>query len=515
VASQGMAGEVHNATGFIVGPWPLAAAWVSFSFVTLGTARNACRHLVNYTRPDLQPHVLRIILVGPLYAFSAALCLSMTESACFFIRSVRDIWEAVVIYSFLTLIVEYMGGEHLCLHSIAQREEAVPHLFPFNLCLPPIPTASMIRVPKIGALQFVAVKPVVALLSIIVFAFGGLGNWYYQWSLFIVYNISYSVALYALYLVYWASHEHQALQSKRPLLKFISVKMIVFLTFWQALLLPKAPLPGSSSRWEDLILSVEMVVFSILMNIAFSWTEFNAGLRGTDRCSQGNNQNFSKPDTGDLIDLGDNVATEGKSGGQKNSTFSEALSSSGQVVQNAKLAFSPVDVISDATHNFSRRYQQHVLIESAQEYEQDAGVEAKQLDLLDDLALDQTNGKLKDSSARQTLSLQTFRAKTALIGRSLGLRSEVPANKSGTDLEADGGHANGGTSASSTLPALGGTEAIGGSSSSAGTGAPDAGQNAPATKAGRAFSSEAGSFADAAAPSTSVAPATGELNPFV
>merc|ERR1712014_40003 len=55
--------------------------------------------------------------------------------------------------------------------------------------------------------------------------------------------------------------------------------MIVFLTFWQALFLPLAPLPGSSVRWEDLVLSVEMVIFAILMNIAFSWNEFQSGLK--------------------------------------------------------------------------------------------------------------------------------------------------------------------------------------------------------------------------------------------
>ncbi|CAJ1347407.1 unnamed protein product [Effrenium voratum] len=267
--------------------WPVLFAWFGFTLVGLSTSCNAYRHLLNFTRPDLQPHVLRIILVGPIYAFSASLCLSMSESACFFVRSVRDIWEAVVIYSFLTLIIEYMGGEHLCLHSISQNDEAVPHLFPFSLCLPPIATGSMIRVPKMGALQFVAVKPIVAVISIVVYACGQLHNWYYQWTLFVIYNISYSVALYALYLIYWSSHEQEALQSKRPLLKFVSVKMIVFLTFWQALLLPLAPLPGSSSRWEDFILSIEMIIFGVLMNIAFTWREFSTAAPCAPRLGQG------------------------------------------------------------------------------------------------------------------------------------------------------------------------------------------------------------------------------------
>lgn len=390
--------------GFINGYWPTCAAWLAFTVVAFGTTRNVYRHLVNYSRPDLQQHVLRIILVAPLYAFSAALCLSLEQSACIFVNAVRDIWEAVVIYSFLTLVIEYMGGEHLCLHSISQCEEGVHHLFPLNFCLPPIPTGSMIRVPKIGALQFVVIKPLLAAVSIVVYACGEYNNSYYQWTLFIIYNISYSVALYALYLIYWASHEQKALQSRRPLLKFLSVKMIVFLTFWQALLLPHAPLPGSIGRWEDLILSFEMVVFSILMNTAFSWKEFHSGLRASELSSR-----VGK--AGDLIDL----EGTGRACRQPRDR--------GKIVQNARAAFCPRDIMLDASANFSRRYQQHVLIESAQEYE------LRSSDMLGDLEQNpDANARPVGPKASGSISsLKTFRGRTYLIGRSLFAGGESPA----------------------------------------------------------------------------------------
>ena len=47
----------------------------------------------------------------------------------------------------------------------------------------------------------------------------------------IIYNITYSVALYALLLFYLGTHE--LLAPFNPLLKFAMVKMVVFLTFWQ------------------------------------------------------------------------------------------------------------------------------------------------------------------------------------------------------------------------------------------------------------------------------------------
>lgn len=441
---------------FIAGRLPTGLAWLAFTLVALGTARNAYRHLLCYSRPDLQQHVLRIILVGPLYAFSAALCLSLEDSGCFFVKCVREVWEAVVIYSFLTLIIEYMGGEHLCLHSIADREEAVPHLFPLNLCLPPIPTGSMIRAPKIAALQFVVVKPIVGAVSILVYACGKFEDWYYQWTLFVILNISYTVALYGLYLMYWASHGHASLQSKRPLLKFLSVKMIVFLTFWQALMLPHTPLPGNPRRWEDFILAVEMLPFGLLMNAAFSWKEFHSGLRGSRRAL--------KCDAGDVIDF--EAATTGQPGATGQPPATTKLGRGFEVVQNAKAAFCPRDILVDASANFSRRYQQHVLIESAQEYElrasdlrwqppplapqqlpqqppqpqaqpqsqQAAGEPQPQAELPPAPSPPQQHAEQQAAVGQPQLqepaeepsrwrsgSLRTFRARTYLIGKSLGL----------------------------------------------------------------------------------------------
>lgn len=393
---------------FINSAWAVGLAWFAFCLVASSSAWNVYRHLVCYSRPDLQQHVLRIILVGPIYALSAALGLSIDASASFFVRSVRDIWEAVVVYSFLSLIIEYMGGEHLCLQSISQREEEVPHLFPCNLCCKPIPVGQMIRLPKMGALQFVIVKPVLAAISIIVYICGKFEDWYYQWLLFVVYNISYSVALYALYLIYWASHEHPSLQAKRPLMKFLSVKMIVFLTFWQTLLLPHAPLPGSIQRWEDFILAVEMVIFGFLMNAAFSWQEFHSGLLSTKKAMQ-----F---DPNDAIEL--DLATMGQPGATGQPTASGQPSTKtigrGQVLSNAAGAFCPRDIVADASQNFSRRYQQHVLIECAQEYE-----------LRENEKTEHTGRGVAESKGHRT-----YRAKTYLIGKSLdgATSAGAPAN---------------------------------------------------------------------------------------
>lgn len=65
----------------------------------------------------------------------------------------------------------------------------------------------------------------------------------WQWTLFIVYNISYTVALYALYLFYQSTKD--ILRDYSPVWKFFAVKSVVFMTYWQALLV-ESGMPGVS-----------------------------------------------------------------------------------------------------------------------------------------------------------------------------------------------------------------------------------------------------------------------------
>ena len=52
----------------------------------------------------------------------------------------------------------------------------------------------------------------------------------YLW-ITIIYNLTYTTALYALLLFYMGTHD--LLAPFKPMLKFTVVKLVVFLTFWQ------------------------------------------------------------------------------------------------------------------------------------------------------------------------------------------------------------------------------------------------------------------------------------------
>lgn len=93
-----------------------------------------------------------------------------------------------------------------------------------------------IRRCKQGCLQFVILKPILVALTIILYSKGKYhdGNFSAGQSylyLTIIYTFSYSTALYALYLFYAACRD--LLQPFNPVPKFIIIKSVVFLTYWQ------------------------------------------------------------------------------------------------------------------------------------------------------------------------------------------------------------------------------------------------------------------------------------------
>ncbi len=149
----------------------------------------------------------------------------------------RDAYEAFVVYSFLMLILEYAGGEHSCIEQIKHQP---PIRRPVPFCRFPAVRrdASLLRACKQGTLQFVAIKPIMAIISLCVYF--GMGEEYYyganfQIPLLIILNTSYSCALYYLILFFFATRS--ILLQFNVVLKFVAVKIFVFATFWFAVLL--------------------------------------------------------------------------------------------------------------------------------------------------------------------------------------------------------------------------------------------------------------------------------------
>eukprot|EP01041_Mallomonas_annulata_P000168 gene168-288_t len=237
---------------------PILAFVFAFLSIII-SALHITRHLWNYTMPGIQKYVIRIILICPVYAVSSALALGITDYAPY-TEIFRDMYEAFVIYSFLNLILEYCGGETDCIYRIENDPDLV---LPFPFCLTkPMPRdARLMRFCHRGVLQFVIIKPVIGVLDCIMIATGLYFHRAYQLFEMSVYNISYTWALFCLYVFYLATK--QIIKGFRP-----------------SLLVKSAPVSVEDGYLlNDLILCCEMLIFSIALLIAFPISEFKGGLK--------------------------------------------------------------------------------------------------------------------------------------------------------------------------------------------------------------------------------------------
>nr|GLL17436.1 transmembrane protein 184B-like [Ipomoea trifida] len=240
------------------------------------------RHLLNYTEPTYQRYIVRIIFMVPVYALMSFLSLVLDKNAIYF-NSIREIYEAWVIYNFLSLCLAWVGGPGAVVLNLSGRV-LKPNCCLMTCCFPPIPLdGRFIRRCKQGCLQFVILKPILVAVTFVLYAKGKYedGNFNPRQSylyLTIIYTISYSVALYALLLFYVACRD--LLQPYNPVPKFVMIKSVVFLTYWQGVLVFLAAKSGfikdteEAAKFQDFIICVEMLIAACGHLYAFPYKEY-------------------------------------------------------------------------------------------------------------------------------------------------------------------------------------------------------------------------------------------------
>ncbi|KAK6927751.1 Organic solute transporter subunit alpha/Transmembrane protein 184 [Dillenia turbinata] len=240
------------------------------------------RHLLNYTEPTYQRFIVRIIFMVPVYALMSFLALILPDSAIYF-NSIREVYEAWVIYNFLSLCLAWVGGPGAVVLSLSGRS-LKPSWCLMTCCFPPMSLdGRFIRRCKQGCLQFVILKPILVAVTFILYAKGKYedGNFSANQSylyLTIIYTVSYSMALYALALFYVACRD--LLQPFNPVPKFIIIKSVVFLTYWQGVLVFLAAKSGfikdaeKAAEFQNFIICVEMLIAAVGHFFAFPYKEY-------------------------------------------------------------------------------------------------------------------------------------------------------------------------------------------------------------------------------------------------
>lgn len=172
-----------------------------------------------------------ILLMVPIYAISALLSLAYPAWDVE-LDALRSCYEAFVIYSFYKLLLNYLGPDAASQKEVLQRKPDDRWPLPFCCWVYNPRTTRFLWVCTRGVLQYVLVHPLVSMVQVLT-ARSTRTLW--NTLALAIDMISVFFAMYYLVLFYYLV-KNEVIQY-RPLLKFLSVKFVVFFSFWQAVFL--------------------------------------------------------------------------------------------------------------------------------------------------------------------------------------------------------------------------------------------------------------------------------------
>ena len=245
----------------------------------------------------------------------------LPDKAIYF-ETLRDLYESYVLYSFLQFLIQVLGGEESLILMLKDKSPTRgAHMWGLQWCVKPwlmgqpvrrtvyerddqsgrrrpmkrvIWTSPFFVKCKFGVLQYVLLKFVSAIFIMIL----ELNGWYkegnFTWKggyLYICFitNLSQCWAVYCLVFFYYATHTE--LSPIRPVGKFLSVKALVFFTWYQSVVLaifvawglvPEYTLKQQEWAAEDVakaiqdyLICIEMFAAAIVHTFIFPHTEYS------------------------------------------------------------------------------------------------------------------------------------------------------------------------------------------------------------------------------------------------
>lgn len=259
-------------------------------FATILSIFQILEHLTCFSDPECQTKIVRILFMVPLYALISWFSI-LFPTAAEYLNLIRDAYEAYAIYAFFSLMIALMGGMDTLYRTLmVEAREPIPHIFPLCWLEPMKVSPKFVQNCRLALFQFMVVKPLVTFFILILTARNEMGTRLfdlkhgYFWTTFI-YNISITVAFGALLYFYQGLKDF--LEGKHALPKFLCIKAVIFLSFWQGVViaildsvhvLPKFDYwtaEEAATGLQDLLICIEMLLVAFAHKFCFGSDEYS------------------------------------------------------------------------------------------------------------------------------------------------------------------------------------------------------------------------------------------------
>ncbi|KAJ5104459.1 hypothetical protein NUU61_001806 [Penicillium alfredii] len=258
-------------------------------------------HATHYSKPIEQRHIIRILWMVPVYSLVAWLSILFYHDSVYF-EVLGDCYEAFTISAFFSLMCHYIAPD---LHSQKDYFRGIqpkPWLWPLNwfrkccggdhgIWRTPRSGLTWFNVVWAGVFQYCVMRVLMTIVAVASQANGVYCEeslspaFAHIWACVIVIESCFvTIAMYCLIQFY-----HQVgddIKQHRPFLKILSIKLVIFLSFWQSTLISllvskgaikptkKIQLPDLKTGLPELMINIEMAIFAILHLWAFSWKPY-------------------------------------------------------------------------------------------------------------------------------------------------------------------------------------------------------------------------------------------------
>ncbi|RVX71172.1 hypothetical protein B0A52_03538 [Exophiala mesophila] len=286
---------LHHLGLWLSAAFALVAILVSFFLIFM--------HATHYLRPWEQRHIIRILFMVPVYAAVSFLSFYYYNHSVYF-EVIRDCYEAFAIASFFSLLCAYIAADlhqqKAYFRTITPKKWIWPMRY-FQKCTggeqngwlrTPRSGLTWFNVIWVSIFQYCFIRVFCTIVAVVTQAFdryclSSLNPAFSHVWLMVIEAVAVTIAMYCLIQFY--IQLRQDIEQHRPLLKVLAIKLVIFLSFWQTILLSfltssGAVKPNNTIQTPDLkvgipamLLCIEMAFFAILHLWAFSWKPYTVG----------------------------------------------------------------------------------------------------------------------------------------------------------------------------------------------------------------------------------------------
>jgi len=251
-------------------------------------------HIIHYVSP-LQRHYIRILWMIPIYAVESWLALRFNKQKIY-LETMREAYEAYVVYSFFKLMREFLGDKPRALARLKIIQERTGRktakmLFPCCCIRAWRLDAQFLTRNALGVYQYVVIRTCCSIMALVLEQFHLFGEGHYSTDQFYIYyvvivNCSQCWALWCLVLFYHVFSED--LKPIRPLPKFLIIKAVVFVSWWQGIIImymasqhmihPVLDYSGEdvAKGLQNLLITAEMLIYGLFYHYIFSYSDFQS-----------------------------------------------------------------------------------------------------------------------------------------------------------------------------------------------------------------------------------------------